>query len=59
MNLQGISINNLSRVQEKKKRKAAALKRAKNSKDKPKTKDGEEIDKDMIRKSERFPSSRG
>jgi hypothetical protein len=59
LNLQGISINNLSRVQEKKKRKAAALKRAKNGKDKPKTKDGEEIDKDMIRKSERFPSSRG
>ncbi|KAI5448963.1 rRNA biogenesis protein rrp5 [Naganishia albida] len=36
-------------AEEKKKRKAAALKRAKNGKDKPKTKDGEEVDKDMIR----------
>lgn len=35
--------------QERNKRKAAAIKRAKN-KDKPKAKDGEEIDKDLIRK---------
>lgn len=35
--------------QEKQKRKAAAIKRAKNGKDKSKAKDGEEIDKDLIR----------
>jgi ribosomal protein S18 len=37
-------------IQEKQKRKAAAIKRAKNGKDKSKAKDGEEVDKDMIRK---------
>lgn len=44
-----LSVTSTLFIQEKKNRRAAAIKRAKNGKDKSKAKDGEEVDKDMIR----------